>query len=93
MPRINTDDWCLLLIDCNTGTETELLTRRPGDRSQQGFDNWPFMSVHTWGEHPAGEWKLTIRDTVYCLMSSYAGASFEGDKGQDRRYRGVGAST
>ena len=54
-----------LTINYTVGTETELLSIRPGDHSEKGFDNWPFMSVHTWGEQPAGQWKLTIRDTVY----------------------------
>jgi proprotein convertase subtilisin/kexin type 1 len=51
-----------ILLTSPTGTETELLTLRPSDRSADGFVDWPFMSVHTWGEQPAGTWKLTLRD-------------------------------
>lgn len=46
------------------GTETELLTLRPSDQSVDGFSDWPFMSVHTWGEQPQGPWTLTITDPV-----------------------------
>lgn len=28
--------------------------------SRAGFNNWPFMSVHTWGEAPHGNWQLEI---------------------------------
>lgn len=44
------------------GTATTLLTRRRNDKSVEGFINWPFMSVHTWGENPVGEWKIVIQD-------------------------------
>ena len=39
-----------------------LLTKRPRDVSTVGFSNWPFMSVHTWGEDPRGEWVVNITD-------------------------------
>jgi len=45
------------------GTTTTLLTTRTGDESTKGFNNWPFMSVHTWGENPKGLWTLNILDT------------------------------
>jgi furin len=44
------------------GTNTTLLARRPHDVSRSGFRSWPFMSVHTWGEHPIGEWRLEIHN-------------------------------
>ncbi|XP_064610159.1 neuroendocrine convertase 1-like [Liolophura sinensis] len=44
------------------GTETMLLSKRPSDTSTKGFNNWAFMSVHSWGEKPEGTWKLKIRD-------------------------------
>lgn len=46
------------------GTNTMLLSERKGDTSKEGFINWPFMSVHTWGEDPAGEWKIRVYDQV-----------------------------
>ena len=46
------------------GTNTVLLSERAGDRSADGFKNWAFMSVHTWGEDPTGIWKVRIHDRV-----------------------------
>ncbi|XP_015240752.1 PREDICTED: neuroendocrine convertase 1 [Cyprinodon variegatus] len=45
------------------GTTTVLLAERERDTSSNGFRNWDFMSVHTWGEDPAGTWTLKITDT------------------------------
>ncbi|CAN8004965.1 unnamed protein product, partial [Ixodes hexagonus] len=44
------------------GTRSTLLAQRPLDNSRSGFQAWPFMSVHTWGESPNGEWKLEIHN-------------------------------
>uniref|UniRef100_A0A8C5CXR3 Neuroendocrine convertase 1 n=1 Tax=Gadus morhua TaxID=8049 RepID=A0A8C5CXR3_GADMO len=46
-----------------SGTTTVLLAERERDTSSNGFRNWDFMSVHTWGEDPAGTWTLKITDT------------------------------
>ncbi|XP_071774918.1 neuroendocrine convertase 1 [Centroberyx gerrardi] len=46
-----------------SGTSTVLLAERERDTSSNGFRNWDFMSVHTWGEDPAGTWTLKITDT------------------------------
>ena len=46
------------------GTNTVLLSERAGDRSADGFKNWAFMSVHTWGEDPTGICKVRIHDRV-----------------------------
>ncbi|NXD46130.1 NEC1 convertase, partial [Copsychus sechellarum] len=45
-----------------SGTSTVLLAERERDKSPNGFKNWDFMSVHTWGENPAGTWILRITD-------------------------------
>ncbi|XP_010126804.1 PREDICTED: neuroendocrine convertase 1, partial [Chlamydotis macqueenii] len=45
-----------------SGTSTVLLAERERDKSPNGFKNWDFMSVHTWGEDPAGTWVLRITD-------------------------------
>lgn len=47
-----------------TGTSTVLLAERERDTSPNGFKNWDFMSVHTWGENPIGTWTLRITDMV-----------------------------
>ncbi|XP_066585084.1 furin-like protease kpc-1 isoform X2 [Prorops nasuta] len=44
------------------GTKSTLLAKRPHDVSKAGFTEWPFMSVHTWGERPHGTWKLEIHN-------------------------------
>ncbi|XP_051155782.1 furin-like protease 1, isoforms 1/1-X/2 [Leptopilina boulardi] len=44
------------------GTKSILLAKRPHDFSKAGFNQWPFMSVHTWGERPHGIWKLEIHN-------------------------------
>lgn len=36
---------------------------RPLDNSTEGFQNWEFMTAHSWGEQAAGEWTLKIKDT------------------------------
>ncbi|XP_028043564.1 furin-like protease 1 isoform X1 [Bombyx mandarina] len=42
------------------GTNVTLLAPRPHDSSHSGFNSWPFMSVHMWGENPLGEWQLEV---------------------------------
>ncbi|XP_046626653.1 furin-like protease 1 isoform X1 [Neodiprion virginianus] len=44
------------------GTKSTLLAKRLHDASKAGFNQWPFMSVHTWGERPHGSWKLEIHN-------------------------------
>lgn len=43
-----------------SGTQSVLLFERPRDVLDSSFDDWPFMSVHFWGERAAGRWKLEI---------------------------------
>ena len=43
------------------GTKSILLPYRRYDFiNVEGYDNWPFMSVHFWGENPIGNWTLKI---------------------------------
>lgn len=43
------------------GTKSLLLSSRPNDRDMKdGFQRWPFMTTHTWGEDPTGEWVLEV---------------------------------
>ncbi|XP_072157227.1 furin-like protease 1, isoforms 1/1-X/2 isoform X2 [Bemisia tabaci] len=44
------------------GTTSVLLAQRPHDSSRLGFHQWPFMTVHMWGESPIGTWKLEIHN-------------------------------
>ncbi|CAG0899857.1 unnamed protein product [Darwinula stevensoni] len=45
------------------GSESEVLSPRPKDKSKAGFRDWKFMSVHFWGEDPAGTWRFFLDDT------------------------------
>ncbi len=55
------------------GTTSTLLPYRNYDFvNEEGYDNWPIMSVHFWGENPAGTWtlKVTFKSrTGYVSMS------------------------
>ena len=43
------------------GTKSTLLPYRDYDFvNEEGYDNWPFMSVHYWGENPIGTWNLKV---------------------------------
>lgn len=44
------------------GTQSTLLPPRPNDWQAAGFNKWPFLSVHFWGESPQGEWILEIEN-------------------------------
>lgn len=54
--------------DCLTGTTVQLLRHRKLDKSNEGFQNWTFMSVMTWGENPKGVWTLEILDKVLIIL-------------------------
>ncbi|XP_054714340.1 furin-like protease kpc-1 isoform X2 [Uloborus diversus] len=45
-----------------SGTRSTLLAQRPIDGSRAGFQSWPFMTVHNWGENPDGLWKLEVHN-------------------------------
>ena len=49
-----------IMLTSPMGTPTTLLFERPRDVLNSNFDEWPFLSVHFWGETVPGIWKLTI---------------------------------
>lgn len=51
-----------IFLTSPAGTRVTLLTTRTHDVSRSGFNQWPFMSVHTWGEAPHGTWQLEIHN-------------------------------
>ncbi|KAK3744470.1 hypothetical protein QZH41_012897, partial [Actinostola sp. cb2023] len=51
-----------IILVSPSGTTSELLKRRPKDYSGDGFQNWPFMTVFSWGENPRGIWTLKVTD-------------------------------
>ena len=42
------------------GTTSILLPFRNRDSWPGDYNNWPFMSVHFWGENPSGDWTLNV---------------------------------
>ena len=43
------------------GTKSILLSQCPRDATAKvGFDKWPFMTTHTWGEDTQGTWTLEL---------------------------------
>ncbi|VVC36833.1 Hypothetical protein CINCED_3A020314 [Cinara cedri] len=49
-----------IMLTSPMGTESVLLFERPLDIISSTFDDWPFLSVHYWGEKIVGRWKLKI---------------------------------
>lgn len=49
-----------IVLTSPMGTESVLLFERPLDIISSTFDDWPFLSVHYWGEKIAGRWQLKI---------------------------------
>ena len=48
-----------------SGTRSLLADIRSKDVSKDGYNPWTFMTVHSWGEAPAGTWSLEISDGRY----------------------------
>lgn len=48
-----------------SGTSSNLLLPRMRDTDDDSFNDWPFLSVHFWGENPTGTWKLRIENSGY----------------------------
>jgi len=51
-----------LYLTSPQGTKSQLLARRPHDSSRAGFHDWPFLTVFSWGENPAGTWELEVQN-------------------------------
>lgn len=49
-----------ILLTSPMGTTSTLLFERPRDVVKSNFDDWPFLSVHFWGEKAEGRWTLQI---------------------------------
>lgn len=49
-----------LLLTSPMGTTSTLLFERPRDVVSSNFDDWPFLSVHFWGERAEGRWTLQV---------------------------------
>uniref|UniRef100_A0A1B0GIL1 furin n=2 Tax=Lutzomyia longipalpis TaxID=7200 RepID=A0A1B0GIL1_LUTLO len=49
-----------ILLTSPMGTTSTLLFERPRDVVKSNFDDWPFLSVHFWGEKAEGRWTLQV---------------------------------
>ncbi|CAG9822494.1 unnamed protein product, partial [Phaedon cochleariae] len=49
-----------ILLTSPMGTTSTLLFERPRDVINSNFDDWPFLSVHFWGEKAEGRWHLQV---------------------------------
>ena len=50
-----------ILLTSPQGTNSTLLPYRNYDFvNEEGYSDWPFMSVQHWGEDPSGTWTLTV---------------------------------
>ncbi|KII65078.1 PC3-like endoprotease variant A [Thelohanellus kitauei] len=47
------------------GSPSQILSTRRYDSSEEGLDDWNFMTIHFWGENPSGKWKLIVTDNVH----------------------------
>ncbi|KAL5005336.1 hypothetical protein ScPMuIL_018792 [Solemya velum] len=53
----------ILHLTSPRGTRSTILPKRQNDLdSHNGFEGWPFLSVHFWGENPSGDWLLEMED-------------------------------
>ena len=43
-----------------SNTTSTLIAKRPKDYSRNGFNDWPFLTVHMWEESPYGTWYLQV---------------------------------
>uniref|UniRef100_A0A672PKP2 Furin-1-like n=1 Tax=Sinocyclocheilus grahami TaxID=75366 RepID=A0A672PKP2_SINGR len=64
------------------GTRSTLLAPRAQDNSAEGFNDWAFMTTHSWDEDPRGEWTLEIENVaalndyaVFVLLQLHSGAA------------------
>lgn len=50
----------MMVLTSPSGSRSTLLFPRPRDTLGSRFDQWPFLSVHFWGESAAGTWTLEV---------------------------------
>ena len=50
----------MIILTSPSGTKSNLLFPRERDTLADSFDEWPFLSVHFWGEAPQGTWTLEV---------------------------------
>ena len=51
----------MIELQSPAGTKSVLLPHRKNDFvNEEGYSDWPFMSVHHWGENPQGTWSVNV---------------------------------
>ncbi len=50
----------MIVLTSPSGTRSTLLFPRERDTFADSFEEWPFLSVHFWGEPPQGTWNLEV---------------------------------
>jgi proprotein convertase subtilisin/kexin type 5 len=50
----------MVVLTSPSGTRSTLLLPRPRDSFASTFEDWPFLTVHYWGESPQGQWTLEV---------------------------------
>jgi len=50
----------MIVLTSPSGTKSTMLFPRPRDTLGSSFDEWPFLSVHFFGESTAGTWTLEV---------------------------------
>jgi len=52
-----------IVLTSPSGTRSDILRKRTRDTStDQGFQNWEFLTILHWDEDPEGKWEISIRD-------------------------------
>ena len=59
-PHLRRGDIQIELTSPDSTTSILLPYRKYDFVNEEGYDSWPFMSVHHWGENPVGRWTLKI---------------------------------
>ena len=63
---------------------------RPHDYSEDGFNDWAFMTTHSWDEDPSGEWVLEIENTSEANNYGLGGCLRAGGPGEELAGSGGG---
>ncbi|CAH1972316.1 unnamed protein product [Acanthoscelides obtectus] len=58
------------------GTTSTLLFERPRDVVSSNFDDWPFLSVHYWGEKAEGRWHLQVKKSIFDFRAIFLFACY-----------------
>lgn len=61
-----------ILLTSPMGTTSTLLFERPRDVISSNFDDWPFLSVHYWGEKAEGRWHLQVSLNLMHYIISFS---------------------